>query len=87
MSRHEFRVLVTVDGETRFEQTFETLEPAVRAWDQATYSLRPMDGVVRVQGGVQVQTFNEEGLMVRDGWILHLFDGVPYLNPNIALTT
>jgi hypothetical protein len=61
--------------------TGTSLEDAIRAWDAAT-----VGGPVK-PGGISVQTW-DGGYMVRDGWILHVYDnGQVYLSPNIALRT
>lgn len=52
------------------------LERAIRVWDSE--SVHRAD----ISGGVMVQSFNDEGDMTRDGWILHVNnDGHVYLNP------
>lgn len=56
----------------------EDLETAIRIWDS--------ESVVRayISGGVMVQSFDDEGTMIRDGWILHVNeDGHVYLNPRV----
>lgn len=54
------------------------LERAIRVWDSE--SIRRAD----ISGGVMVTFFNDEGLMVRDGWLLHVSsEGHVYLNPNL----
>ncbi len=56
------------------------LEAAIRAWDANTFQ----DG--EAVGGVAVQSF-AGGVMVRDGWILHVREnGVVYLNPGVGAT-
>ena len=68
---------VYVNGERVHEG--DDLETAVRTWDQHSFT-----GEVR-EGGIEVRTWNVNGEMVRDGWILHLSDnGAVYLNPNIT---
>lgn len=86
--RAEFKVthtsqLGTVTG------NFTELEPAIRFWDRSNFDAVHRNTLATplgaVAGGIDVQQFNAEGLCVRDGWILHLFDGQTYLNPNLAL--
>lgn len=65
---------------------FTELEPAIRRWDATVsnlaYKLRFWPGV-SIEGGIAVKQFDANGLCVRDGWILHLFDKHTYLNPNL----
>lgn len=54
----------------------ESKEQAIRTWDAE--SVHRADLV----GGIMVQTFDGEGNMVRDGWLLHVNEsGHVYLNP------
>lgn len=51
-------------------------ERAIRTWDAE--SVHRSDLV----GGIMVQTFDADGCMVRDGWLLHVNEsGHVYLNP------
>lgn len=53
-------------------------EAAIRTWDSE--SVHRADLV----GGIMVQSFDEEGCMVRDGWILHVNESCHvYLSPRI----
>lgn len=65
-----------IEGKVMFKG--ESLEFAVRTWDANTYNLGRS-----VEGAIEVQEVNAEGVMVRDGWILHVRNGTVYLNPNI----
>ena len=66
-----------VKGETVYKG--ESLEDATRAWDGNP----EVFGGGIVPGGITVQQWRN-GLMVRDGWILHVYDnGQVFLNPNI----
>jgi hypothetical protein len=57
-----------------------SLSDAARAWDGATF-----DKACVTPGGIEVQTWDERGIMVRDGWILHVDpDGTVYLNPSVG---
>jgi hypothetical protein len=60
------------------EVQYGSLTDAIAAWDRVTATTA---GVI---GGIQVQTF-KNGLMVRDGWILHVRKDSTYLNPSIML--
>lgn len=72
-------------GETRYDVivdgvkvgTFDKVEDAIREWDGRTY----LTGGI---GGITVQTWDGSGLMVRDGWLLHVTATKTYLNPRIA---
>jgi hypothetical protein len=55
---------------------YASLTDAIAAWDRVTATAA---GVI---GGIQVQTF-DRGLMVRDGWLLHVREGSTYLSPRI----
>lgn len=62
-----------VNGEVEYEG--DDKERAIRAWDSLTLS-QPS------HGGIEVQSFDGEGCMIRDGWLLHVSsDGHVYLNP------
>lgn len=53
-------------------------EVAIRAWDRE--SVRRTDLV----GGIMIQSFDDDGIMIRDGWLLHVSEsGHVYLNPRI----
>lgn len=66
-----------VDGEVKYEG--DLLEQAIRTWDNETYGLG-----YSVTGGVEVHSFDAEGNMTRDGWLLHVNAvGTVYLNPNL----
>lgn len=55
------------------------LPSAIRAWDSNPSVLAGG----RTPGGISVQTW-QGGYMVRDGWILHVYDnGQVFLNPNL----
>lgn len=58
------------------EAQYGSLTDAIAAWDRVTATTA---GVI---GGIQVQTF-ARGLMVRDGWLLHVREGSVYLSPRI----
>jgi hypothetical protein len=66
---------VQAHGEDR---EFGNFEDAARFWDRATY-LNPCDG------GIVIQEWNAEGLMVRDGNLLHVHDGIVYINPSLEV--
>lgn len=69
------RFQVYVDGS---HTEYATFEVAARAWNVSTFD-RP------VPGGISVQQF-EAGLMVRDGWLVHVHnDGTVYVNPWLTL--
>lgn len=56
----------------------DSQELAIRAWDAE--SVHRAD----LAGGVMVQSFDVNGNMTRDGWLLHVSeDGHVYLNPRI----
>lgn len=58
------------------------LEDAIRAWDGNPSVFA--GGIT--PGGISVQVW-QGGYMVRDGWILHVYDnGQVFLNPNIKDT-
>jgi hypothetical protein len=74
----ENKFITYVEGNPVY--TGHSLTEAVRAWDAKTYNLNKS-----VAGGITVQMFSA-GVMVRDGWVLHVMDdGTTYLNPNIML--
>lgn len=53
-------------------------EAAIRAWDA--------ESIVRsdLHGGIMVQSFDADEVMIRDGWLLHVNEsGHVYLNPRI----
>lgn len=51
-------------------------EKAIRAWDAE--SVHRAD----LAGGVMVQSFDGQGVMIRDGWVLHVNEsGHVYLHP------
>lgn len=66
---------------------FTELEPAVRFWNQQNFAAVHRNTLSTplgtVEGGIGVRQYDADGNCVRDGWILHLFDGQTYLNPNI----
>lgn len=67
-----------VDGEEVYKG--DNLEDAIRAWDG---NPKVFQGGV-TPGGISIQQWIEDDLMVRDGWILHVYDnGQVYLNPNL----
>lgn len=73
-SRTEF--VTRADGEELYRG--DDVEEAIRAWD-ADSSKTPGKS-----GGVSVQSWGPYGTMVRDGWILHVFEnGQVYLNPRL----
>jgi len=54
------------------------LSDAIKMWDSLTYR---MEGIT--SGGIMVET-HSGGLMVRDGWILHVHEnGVVYLSTRL----
>lgn len=54
----------------------DDLEKAIRTWDAE--SVHRAD----LHGGIMVQSFDAAGIMVRDGWVLHVNEsGHVYLNP------
>lgn len=56
----------------------EDLETAIRTWDSESVARAD------ISGGVMIQSFDNEGVMIRDGWILHVNeDGHVYLNPRV----
>ncbi len=56
----------------------DSQELAIRAWDAESVSRADL------HGGVMVQEFDANEIMVRDGWILHVSeDGHIYLNPRV----
>jgi hypothetical protein len=55
----------------------DNLEVVIRSWDSITHQTTVSEG------GIQVQSFNTEGNMVRDGWILHISGGRVYLSPTL----
>jgi hypothetical protein len=58
--------------------TGPNLEDAIRAWDRHLV----IGG--KDAGGISVQSWSD-GVMVRDGWILHIYDnGQVYLSPTIT---
>lgn len=57
------------------------LETAIRAWDHATHA-----SARSIPGGISIQVRDSKGVMVRDGWLLHVNDsGTCYVNPGIGL--
>jgi len=54
----------------------DSLEEAARAWAAQTYN------DPNATGGITIQQWRGE-LMVRDGWVLHVHNGVTYLNPAV----
>ena len=69
---------VYVDGAV---ETFETFERAAAQWDAVTHKLGRS-----VPGGIAVQQWSDAGVMVRDGWLVHVHnDGTTYVHPR-ALT-
>jgi hypothetical protein len=74
MSTVEYTVYVEGDAVARTEE----LSVAVAEWDRRTYN----EGR-SVPGGISVQEFRD-GLMVRDGWIMHVHDdGTVFLSSTI----
>jgi hypothetical protein len=69
------RYEVIVDGV--LVGSFDNVEDAAREWDRQTY----LTGGI---GGITVQTWDGGGLMVRDGWLLHVTATKTYLNPRIT---
>lgn len=55
---------------------YDNLRPAIEAWDRVT------SAESGVTGGIGVQT-RRNGLVVRDGWLLHVREGSTYLSPRI----
>lgn len=53
---------------------FNLFEDAARFWDSRTFKGPAPDG------GIEVQEF-QHGVMVRDGWVVHVKDGSVYINP------
>jgi hypothetical protein len=64
-----------VDGTpTRHGADFEA---AAQAWDAATSALGHS-----VPGGISIQIRDAAGILVRDGWLLHVHnDGTVYVHP------
>lgn len=51
-------------------------EAAIRAWDAESVHRADLNG------GIMVQSFDPDGTIVRDGWLLHVNEsGHVYLNP------
>ena len=67
---------VTINGEVVFEG-YDKAE-AIRRWDADTHALTSLP-----EGGIGVQSFNDDHVMVRDGWILRVEGTRVYLNPNV----
>lgn len=56
----------------------DSQEMAIRAWDSESHKRSD------ITGGIMVQSFDSEGNMTRDGWILHVNEtGNVYLNPRV----
>lgn len=56
---------------------------AFAAWTQESHALAYAG--VRPTGGVQVQSLNSEGVMVRDGWLMHVAEnGHVYINSTVT---
>ena len=71
---------VWVNGECKLKTN--DLETAIRTWDGQPENFRRKPDQP-LSGGISVQIFHV-GLMVRDGWILHLMDDSQvYLSPNL----
>ena len=82
----KFTVTVTnpaEDGAVFVTETFEVLEDAIRYWDRQTFELAERN--TKYEGGIEVKQLDERGFTVRDGWVLHLWDGQTYLNPHLML--
>ena len=57
----------------------ESLEKAIRAWDSESVHR------ANLVGGITVQSFDADDVMIRDGWILHVNEsGHVYLSPTIT---
>ena len=53
-------------------------EAAIRAWDAESITRADLTG------GIMVQSFSADDIMLRDGWLLHVNEsGHVYLNPRI----
>jgi hypothetical protein len=77
MSEKRQEFVTYVAGETVYKG--DDLESAIRAWDRSTYKLEGKPPA----GGISVQLWSD-GVMVRDGWILHVHEnGQVYLNPQL----
>lgn len=69
---------VRINGLTVGEPT-DSLEEAIRRWDERASRT---DGAT---GGITVDTVHN-GMVIREGWILHVRDNYTYLNPNLTDT-
>jgi hypothetical protein len=71
------RTVFTVEAHDE-NYEFGNFEDAARRWDQMTYR-NPSDG------GIGIAQWNADGLMVRDGWLLHVHDGIVYVSPTLEV--
>lgn len=71
-----YRVTITTDAATE-TYTLDDCERAIRLWDSET-SRTP-----NVTGSIEVQTF-DNGVMVRDGYLLLVEADRVYLSPTLA---
>lgn len=59
--------------------TFDNFEEAARYWDRCTYRL-----TTPIFGGIDCQQFNDDNVMTRDAWLIHVHtNGTVYVNPNM----
>lgn len=68
-------VIYTVRIEDADPKSFEKAKDAVRFWDSKTFNKKI------THGSIGVEVFQNE-FLVRDRYLLHVTDGVVYLNPN-----
>lgn len=71
------RVVITtyVDGKPVYQGP--DFDAAAGAWDSETH----LSGR-SLPGGISIQSFNAEGIMLRDGWLIHVHnDGTVYVSP------
>lgn len=70
-------VLTTyVDGKPHYQG--DDFAAAAGEWDAVTSTMGRA-----VPGGISIQSFNAEGIMLRDGWLIHVHnDGTTYVSPS-----
>jgi len=90
--RNEYKVSIELTAiveaiELPEPTTFDKLEDAIRYWDgnvsDISARLRYWPGA-DIMGGIEVKQWDAKGNVVRDGWILHLFQKHTYLNPGLV---
>ncbi len=71
----------TITHHGEMSEPMPELETALSEWDGIQHHAGP----ARPGDGIEVQAWDEDGMMVRDGWVVHVLEnGSFYVNPQIA---